>query len=79
MWTAIASRKPGEQVACCNECATRYRLKDVPSKRYWCEKEDTVAAALHGLTIREEQDPVRRHVRPTLAAFRQREARRARL
>lgn len=36
-WTEISSRKPGEQVACCQECAEKYRVKDVPSKVYWCE------------------------------------------
>lgn len=39
-WTAIKSRKPGEQVACCPKCAPVYRVKDVPSKRHWCETED---------------------------------------
>ena len=34
-WTSIASRSPGEQVACCPGCAKTYRVKDVPSKRYW--------------------------------------------
>ena len=35
-WTNVSGRKPGEQVACCEDCAEEYRVKDVPSKEYWC-------------------------------------------
>lgn len=35
-WTALAERKPGEQVACCQACAETRAPEEVPSKRYWC-------------------------------------------
>jgi len=34
-WTALTGRQEGEQVACCQSCAGKYRAEDVPSKRYW--------------------------------------------
>jgi hypothetical protein len=43
MWTTLARRVPGDQVACCEACASKYRIRDVPTKRYWCEKEDQIA------------------------------------
>lgn len=39
-WTEIAGRIPGDQVACCQDCAKEYMIKDVPSKKYWCETFD---------------------------------------
>lgn len=36
-WTSIKSRTPGQQVACCPTCAKTHRVKDVPSKKLWCE------------------------------------------
>jgi len=47
-WTSVASRSGSEQVACCSVCANIYRIKDVPSKRYWCEKERQIAKAMGG-------------------------------
>lgn len=38
-WTAISDREPGEQVACCEHCASRAFPEDVPSKRVWCRRE----------------------------------------
>lgn len=35
-------RRPGNQVACCQECAQAHYQKDVPSKRAWCAKEDEI-------------------------------------
>lgn len=36
-WTNLVWRKPGEQVACCLDCAAANLVKDVPSKKYWCD------------------------------------------
>ena len=44
-WTEIAGRRPGEQVACCQGCAKTHRVKDVPSKRYWCDMADRLRKA----------------------------------
>lgn len=39
-WTTLKGRKPGQQVACCPQCAKRAEPKDVPSKEDWCRRED---------------------------------------
>lgn len=38
-WTAIVARKPGAQVACCQDCSKLYKVKDVPTKEDWCASE----------------------------------------
>jgi hypothetical protein len=38
-WTVIAARKPGQQVACCQDCSKLYKVKDVPTKEDWCGAE----------------------------------------
>lgn len=35
MWTDLPSRKPGEQVACCEKCAAKEMHRDVPTKKEW--------------------------------------------
>lgn len=45
-WTTLTSRPANENVACCKKCAEVYRIKDVPSKRYWCEKEQQIREAI---------------------------------
>ena len=39
-WTALKSRLPGGQVACCRACAAGHKAVQVPSKRAWCDLED---------------------------------------
>lgn len=38
-WSATDSRKPGEQVACCEHCASRADVEDLPTKRVWMRRE----------------------------------------
>lgn len=38
-WTVLSGRKPGQQVACCDICASRGEPKDVPSKTDWLRRE----------------------------------------
>lgn len=38
-WTSLDTRKPGEQVACCQPCSKRGDEIDVPSKKVWCRRE----------------------------------------
>jgi hypothetical protein len=40
-WTDIKSRKPGAQVACCEECAAVHKVSEVPTKAKWCAKMET--------------------------------------
>jgi len=35
-WTLISKRSEGEEVACCELCARKNRVKDVPIKEDWC-------------------------------------------
>ena len=44
-WTRIAARKPGQQVACCPDCAWSHKVKDVPTKRAWCDAEKLAESA----------------------------------
>ncbi len=44
-WTAMKRRKPGAQVACCPDCAKTNFQKDVPTKKYWCDKETRLEPA----------------------------------
>lgn len=39
LWTAIRSRTPGEQVACCHNCANVHTPQEVPSKAEWFKRE----------------------------------------
>ena len=41
-WTTIATRTPGQQVACCPPCAEAHEEAEVPTKREWCDKEGTL-------------------------------------
>lgn len=50
-WTNIKIRKPGEQVACCEKCSKSYLIKDVPSKKYWIEKEELIRIIIHGFPM----------------------------
>ena len=34
-WTLLPDRKPGEQVALCDDCAARMEPDDVPTKAAW--------------------------------------------
>lgn len=34
-WTALADRKPGQQVACCQSCAAAHKPSEVPTKDAW--------------------------------------------
>lgn len=73
-WTKLPDREPGDQVACCSSCAKSYRSEDVPSKRYWCQREDIVQVALGAVPIGSLERVERLgHVQQTL-----REARRGR-
>lgn len=38
-WTSIEDRKPGDQVAICQNCAARGDPEDVPTKKLWCRRE----------------------------------------
>lgn len=38
-WTKLDTRKPGEQVACCEGCANHASHEDVPAKAVWCRRE----------------------------------------
>lgn len=38
-WTRLSGRKPGQQVACCQECGKTATDKDVPTKKDWCRRE----------------------------------------
>lgn len=38
-WTNLVSRKPGDQVACCPECAKVAEPDDVPTKEVWWRRE----------------------------------------
>lgn len=38
-WTKLSDREPGQQVACCQACAAKAEVKDVPSKTDWCRRE----------------------------------------
>ena len=51
-WTSIEDRAPGDQVACCDGCASRGFPSDVPSKRVWMRRERISIAP----TFREEND-----------------------
>lgn len=39
MWTALAERKPGAQVACCEMCASTRSAEEVPDKSAWIAAE----------------------------------------
>lgn len=39
MWTSLADRTPGQQVACCQGCAETHEPVAVPTKHDWCEAE----------------------------------------
>jgi hypothetical protein len=39
MWTDLPDREPGEQVACCDSCASRAEPEDVPTKAEWFRRE----------------------------------------
>lgn len=39
MWTDMPSRKPGQQVACCEKCAANHPHRDVPTKKEWFKQE----------------------------------------
>lgn len=47
-WTVLASRKPGEQVACCESCAKEHKPSEVPTKHAWCEKERKLNPTIAG-------------------------------
>lgn len=38
-WTMLASRTPGQQVACCEACAKEAKPEDVPAKSVWTRRE----------------------------------------
>jgi len=38
-WTQLENRTPGQQVACCEACASRAHVQDVPTKAVWCRRE----------------------------------------
>lgn len=38
-WTRVSGRKCGQQVACCESCASRASERDIPSKHDWCRRE----------------------------------------
>lgn len=38
-WTALPTRTPGEQVACCALCAKEATAEDVPTKDVWFRRE----------------------------------------
>lgn len=56
MWTDITTREPGEQVACCIECARRGYEEDVPTKEQWCRRERIADRSFMGRPL----DPPRR-------------------
>lgn len=39
-WTALKERTPGQQVACCQQCAKTRAPEEAPSKRAWFQAED---------------------------------------
>lgn len=43
-WTKIASRTPGEQVACCKACSKKHVVAEVPTKDVWFANEDVEEA-----------------------------------
>ena len=47
-WTAIEERAPGDQVACCEGCASRGFPTDVPSKRVWMRRESIAMVPTYG-------------------------------
>ena len=59
-WTAIEERAPGDQVACCEGCASRGFPSDVPSKRVWMRRE----RISHSPTFREIDEGSGRTRRP---------------
>lgn len=38
-WTALADRRPCDQVACCVQCSRYATPADVPTKWAWCQRE----------------------------------------
>jgi len=46
-WTLLADRKPGAQVACCQDCAASHEASEVPTKRAWCDKEKAIYLKEH--------------------------------
>lgn len=44
-WTDLPDRTPGNQVACCPDCAGTFPADVVPSKREWCEYWDATMRA----------------------------------
>ena len=46
-WTNLSDREPGQQVACCPQCAkTRRQPESVPEKREWVESERQFRVAM---------------------------------
>lgn len=44
-WTECTNLKPGEQLACCENCARVANYKDLPTKEEWCNRERIVMKA----------------------------------
>lgn len=44
-WTALADRKPGEQVAICQACAEKHEPNEIPTKQAWFESERAIERA----------------------------------
>ena len=38
-WTSLDERTPGQQVACCQSCASSAMPEDVPTKSQWIHRE----------------------------------------
>lgn len=41
-WTELKNRTPGQQVACCEDCAKTHSQRQVPSKKKWFERERAI-------------------------------------
>lgn len=43
MWTDLPDRTPGQQVACCERCASERIPEEVPTKEQWFRAERIIA------------------------------------
>ena len=52
-WTTIAQRTPGQQVACCPECAASHVARQVPTKHAWCVAERHLSEIPGAIRVRQ--------------------------